>query len=56
MVKWLATLIVVVAILSIAAPGLRRRFPRLYASGDFWPTLAATLVASLLALAIGRLI
>jgi hypothetical protein len=54
MVKWLVTLFVVVAILSIAAPSLRRRYPRLYASGDFWPTLAGTLVASLLALAIGR--
>jgi hypothetical protein len=49
-------LVVVVAILTIAAPTLRRRYPRLYASGDFWPTLAGTLVASLLALAIGRLL
>ena len=56
MLKWLLTLILVVVILSIAAPSLRRRYPRLYASGDFWPTLAGTLVASLLALAIGRLI
>ena len=56
MVKWLVTLVVVVAILSIAAPTLRRHFPRLYASGDFWPTLAGTLLASLLALAVGRLL
>ena len=56
MVKWLLTLVIVVVILSIAAPSLRRRYPRLYASGDFWPTLAGTLVASLLALALGRLI
>jgi hypothetical protein len=56
MAKWLLTLLIVVAILSIAAPGLRRRYPRLYASGDFWPTLAGTLVASLLALALGRLL
>jgi hypothetical protein len=56
MVKWLLTLFLVVVILSIAAPRLRRRFPRLYASGNFWPTLAGTLVASLLALALGRII
>jgi hypothetical protein len=56
MLKWLLTLILVVLILSIAAPSLRRRFPRLYASGDFWPTLAGTLVASLLALGVGRLL
>jgi hypothetical protein len=56
MVKWLVTLVVVVAILSMAAPTLRRRYPRVYASGDFWPTLAGTLLASLLALAIGRLL
>ncbi|HVJ23783.1 MAG TPA: hypothetical protein VM756_07585 [Burkholderiales bacterium] len=56
MLKWLLTLFLVVLILSIAAPALRRRFPRLYASGSFWPTFAATLVASLLALGIGRLL